>query len=84
MQEEQLKQIIREEVKLQFKNFIYHTHNSVDGTPRIDPDNFAPFRVYSAVPTDASPNGIFKLVYDGVNYRIYFRINNLWKYAILS
>lgn len=62
----------------------FHIHNGADGTPQLDPVNFLPFTVYSAVPTDTAPNGTFKIVYDGVNYRIYFRVNNLWKYATLT
>lgn len=62
----------------------YHIHNGADGTPQIDPINLLPFTVYSAIPTDTSPNGTFKLVYDGSNYRLYFRVNNLWKYVTLT
>lgn len=62
----------------------YHIHNGADGTPQIDPNNLLPFTVYSAIPTDTSPNGTLKLVYDGSNYRLYFRVNNLWKYVTLT
>tara|TARA_R110000868_G_scaffold271022_2_gene530476 strand:+ start:4414 stop:4692 length:279 start_codon:yes stop_codon:yes gene_type:complete len=62
----------------------YHIHNGADGTPMLDPINMLPFTVYSAVPTDTSPNGTFKLVYDGANYRLYYRMNNLWKYVTLT
>jgi len=62
----------------------YHTHNSIDGTPQLDPSNFLPFTIYSAIPTDTANNGTMKIVYDGVNYRVYFRVNNLWKYVNLT
>lgn len=87
-----IEQLIEQKIQEKFQSLLflnknqtpYHTHNSVDGTPQIDPVNLLPFTVYSAVPTDAAPNGTFKLVYDGTNYRIYFRVNNLWKYAALT
>lgn len=62
----------------------FHVHSGADGTPKLDPINFQPYTVYSAIPTDISPNGTFKLVFDGVNYRLYFRMNNLWKYVTLT
>lgn len=80
MQEEIIRQIVQNEMR----KIVFHTHNGVDGTPRLDPTNFAPFTVYSTIPTDTSPNGTFKLVFDGANYRLYFRVNNLWKYVTLT
>lgn len=62
----------------------FHIHNGADGTPMLDPINFLPFTIYSTIPTDSAPNGTMKLVYDGTNYRLYFRVNNLWKYASLT
>jgi len=92
MKEQEILKIVNQAIDEKLKSLLYtnknetpyHIHNGNDGTPQIDPVNLLPFTVYSAVPTDTASNGTFKLVFDGTNYRLYYRINSLWKYVALT
>lgn len=59
-----------------------HEHNGVD-SPRVDGKNII-FPITATAPTDKAPNGTIRLYFTGTTYRIYARLNNVWKYKTLD
>lgn len=70
------------------KQFMYskipnHVHNGTD-VAKLDPVHFLGFPIISSVPTDSAINGTIRVYNSGATYRLYVRVNNLWKYVTLS
>lgn len=65
-----------------------HIHNGSD-SPRLNPKYFLGFinnQVVNATiaPTYTVQNGTLLFQYDGTNYYMWIRINNLWKHVALT
>lgn len=60
----------------------FHRHQGTDA-PKIKPEDLDVL-ILDTVPTDLSPDGAYRLYYDGTDYRVYFRINNTWKGVALT
>ena len=60
-----------------------HIHEG-NQTPKIESKNLLPYPIVSVAPVDLAQNGTIRLFYDGVNYKIYIRINNTWVSATLT
>lgn len=60
-----------------------HTHNGID-TVKLNPRDFLGFPIISAVPTDSALEGTIRIYSSGGTYRLYVRVNNLWKYTALT
>lgn len=94
MEEPLTKKEIEQMIELSIKNYMSrkqyniskvpnHEHTGVD-INRIDPKNLLGFPIVSVAPTADLPEGTIRLYRNSSTYRIYCRINNLWKYANLS
>lgn len=90
MDEQKLHQMIQHEIENYMSRKQYtlsripnHTHNGVDCV-RINPADLLGFPTVSVIPTDKARNGTIRVYNSGATYRLYVRINNLWKYASLT
>ncbi len=65
-----------------------HIHNGVDA-PRLNPKYFLGFPCTQVVdatvaPTFTTQDGTILFYYDATHWRVWVRINNLWKSTVLS
>lgn len=61
-----------------------HQHTGIDSA-KLNPANFLGFPLFRSLPTHVAPEGTMLLYWDGMaTYRIYVRINQLWKYVNLT
>ena len=70
--------------RLEFNN---HNHNKLNSL-RIDPIDLFIFTKQvtdaTTAPTDTPLNGTVRVLYDATHWRIWIRVNKLWKYVVLS
>lgn len=57
----------------------FHTHNSTDGTPPINPKDLLGFPIFTTVPTHTAIEGTPVFVVNGGNYYLYVMLNKTWR-----
>lgn len=67
------------------QSFLYaHKHTGIDSS-KISPSDLLGFPIFRSVPTHSAPEGTMLLYWDGMaTYRIYVRMNKLWKFVNLT
>lgn len=60
-----------------------HTHNGTDSV-QLNPKDFLGFPIVSVIPVDTPIDGTIRIYFSGVTYKLYVRVNNLWKSTALT